>query len=359
MRMPVVFSPEHVTHRVDTGSWVGVAIPTEEVAERLDAIMRAMVKSGRAVVAPTSHDDTVLKSVHQPGMVEYMRTAHRAWLDWGYSDDPGQPDVTAYAFPIASMLGSLPLRLPVSPGALAGVYAMDTMTPIGEGTFEAARAAVDVAQSAADIVAEHREAAYAACRPPGHHAGSSFFGGSCYLNNAAAAAESLIGAGLGKVGVIDIDAHHGNGTQEIFYSRADVAYSSIHVDPGAGWFPHFVGYADETGTGPGEGFNCNRPLSPGTGDSEWLDGLDRLLDFVTAVRADALVVSLGVDAAESDPESPLRVSESGYGEAGIRIGSLGLPTVFVQEGGYVVETIGDLVGSTLDGFESAWKEKSD
>lgn len=359
MRIPVVYSPEHATHRVDTGSWVGVPIPTEEVAGRLDAILKAMKTAGRRVVAPTPHDDTVLHSVHQPAMVEYMRTAYRVWLTWGYSDDPGQPNVTAYAFPTAAMMGGLPLRLPASPGALAGVYAMDTMTPIGEGTFEAARAAVDVALSAAEIVVESREAAYAACRPPGHHAGTSFFGGSCYLNNAAVAAECLIGAGLGKVGLIDIDAHHGNGTQEIFYSRSDVAYSSIHVDPGAGWFPHFVGYSDETGTGPGEGFNLNVPLAPGSGDSDWLDGLEKILGFVADSGAAALVVSLGVDAAESDPESPLRVSELGYGEAGKRIGSLGLPTVFIQEGGYVVETIGDLVGATLDGFELAWKEKGD
>jgi acetoin utilization deacetylase AcuC-like enzyme len=359
MRMPVVFSREHVAHRVDTGLWVGVSIPTEEVAGRLDAIMAAMSIAGRVVVPPSSHDDAVLNSVHDPLMVEYMRTAHQTWLDWGYSEDPGQTDVTAYAFPLPSMLGHLPLRLPLSPGALAGVYAMDTMTPIGAGTFAAARVAVDVAQSAAIIVAEQGGAAYAACRPPGHHAGSSFFGGSCYLNNAAVAAETLVGAGFGRVGVIDIDAHHGNGTQEIFYSRADVVYLSIHVDPGAGWFPHFMGYSDEIGNGPGEGYNVNLPLAPGAGDSEWLDGIDRLLEFMSGVGADVLVVSLGVDAAESDPESPLRVSETGYEEAGKRISSLGLPTVFVQEGGYVLESIGDLVGATLDGFESEWKDQSE
>jgi acetoin utilization deacetylase AcuC-like enzyme len=153
------------------------------------------------------------------------------------------------------------------------------------------------------------------------------------------------------VGILDIDAHHGNGTQEIFYADPGIRYASLHVDPGAGWFPHFVGFAEETGTGAGTGATCNIPLAPGSGDAEWLGALARCIEWLLAGECEAVVVSLGVDAAVSDPESPLEVSESGYREAGRRISSVELPTAFVQEGGYDLRTIGALVAAVLDGFE--------
>jgi acetoin utilization deacetylase AcuC-like enzyme len=160
------------------------------------------------------------------------------------------------------------------------------------------------------------------------------------------AAEALRAAGAARVAVLDIDAHHGNGTQMIFYRRPDVWYGSLHVDPGAGWFPHYAGYADERGDGPGQGWNRNLPLAPGTGDDGWLAALDLLCDDILERDADALVVSLGVDAAVGDPESPLRVTEDGYREAGRRIGALA-PVVFVQEGGYDLPSLGRLVVATL------------
>lgn len=351
MSVTVVYSPAHALHTVDTGSWVGVEIPTEEVGERAERIRTVMEGSGRVLVGPAGHDDEVLLAVHEPAMVDYMRTAHDDWVSWGYDDEPGQPNVVGYAFPTPGLLGGRPLRLPRSPGARAGVYAMDTMTPIGPGTFAAARAAVDVAQTAA-VLATTAGAAYALCRPPGHHAGPGFFGGSCYLNNAAVAAEAMLRTGMGRVAIVDVDAHHGNGTQEIFYGRGDVVYTSIHVDPAEGWFPHFVGHADERGSGHGAGANLNLPLAPGTGDAEWLEALDIAIDLVDGASVDGVVVSLGVDAEVSDPESPLRVTEFGYTDAGRRIASLDLPTVFVQEGGYVLDTIGGLVDATLGGFEA-------
>ncbi|MGB7860897.1 MAG: histone deacetylase family protein, partial [Acidimicrobiia bacterium] len=297
------------------------------------------------------HDDTILEVVHDPEMVSYMRDAHQVWVSQGYLNDPGQPQVSAYAFPTERFLDGLPLRAPTSPAALAGVYAMDTMTQIGVGTFQGARAAVDMALTAAELVLEGGDSAYAACRPPGHHAGRNFFGGACYLNNAAIAAESLRTGGFSSVTIIDLDAHHGNGTQQIFYERDDVAYGSVHVDPAAGWFPHFIGHGDESGRGIGEGANLNLPLQPETPDDQWLEGVDRLVGFAKEREASAIVVSLGVDAAISDPNSPLRITESGYRSAGERIASLDLPTVFIQEGGYVPTTIGGLVSATLNGFD--------
>ena len=206
------------------------------------------------------------------------------------------------------MTAGLPTRPAVAVHAEAGTYAYDTMTLVGPGTWEAARAAVDCAVTAADLVLAGERAAYALCRPPGHHATPAGFGGSCYLNNAAAAAEALRRGGHERVAVIDIDAHQGNGTAAIFYDRGDVLYGSVHVDPAAGWFPHIVGYADETGTGDGVGCTRNRPLPERTADGPWLEAIGELAEWVVAEGCSALVVSLGVDAAVDDPESPLMIT---------------------------------------------------
>ncbi|MGI9196904.1 MAG: histone deacetylase family protein, partial [Candidatus Nanopelagicales bacterium] len=191
---------------------------------------------------------------------------------------------------------------------------------------------------------------YGLTRPPGHHVTRTAYGGSCYLNNAAIAAQALRNSGHERVAVVDIDAHHGNGTQDIFYSRDDVFYGSEHVDPGAGWFPHYAGFADEIGVDAGLGANLNVPLAPGTGDAAWLDGVAVLSERVAAFEATALVVSLGVDAAADDPESPLEVTANGYRAAGEMLGGLGLPTVALQEGGYHLATLGPLVRATLEGL---------
>jgi acetoin utilization deacetylase AcuC-like enzyme len=199
-------------------------------------------------------------------------------------------------------------------------------------------------------VAAGAASAYALCRPPGHHVTRSAYGGSCYLNNAAVAAQALREAGHARVAIVDIDAHHGNGTASIFYDRADVFYGSVHIDPAAGWFPHVVGFADETGTGAGAGTTLNLPLPPETGDDLWLEAIAVLAGAVRDHDASALVVSLGVDAGADDPNSPLRITRDGYAEAGRLMSDLGLPTVSVQEGGYVLGTLGGLVAGFLEPF---------
>jgi acetoin utilization deacetylase AcuC-like enzyme len=234
--------------------------------------------------------------------------------------------------------------------ARAGRFAYDTMTLIGPGTWEAARAAAATAVTAADLVLAGEPAAYACCRPPGHHATRASFGGSCYLNNAALAAARLR-AKVARVAVIDVDAHHGNGTQSIFYANPGVLVGSVHVDPGAGWFPHFLGFADETGSGAGAWTNRNVPVAPGTGDGPWLEAVADLADWARAGGAAGLVVALGVDAAGGDPESPLEVTAAGFRAAGRVLGELGLPTVVVQEGGYHLDTVGELVREALTGLE--------
>lgn len=349
LRMPAVWSEAHRLHDPHGEVWVGILIPPLEVPERGEVIREALVAAGAPVVAPKPHPRSDLAAVHDPGFLAHLESAYERWVDAGFPDDPGQDRVVPYVFPLPQSFGAVPRRMPTAESARAGWYAMDTTTPLGRGTWEAARAAADAALTAAEMVLGGEPAVYAMCRPPGHHVGRDFYGGSCYLNNAAIAAERLRRGGAGRVGIVDLDAHHGNGTQVIFYERADVVYTSVHIDPDEGWFPHFMGRADERGVGEGAGANVNAPVPEGAGDAEWLEGVDRLCEAVAG--CDALVVSLGVDGHVDDPESPLEVTGDGYAEACRRIGSLGLATVLVQEGGYDLTTLGGLVVGSLAGFE--------
>ena len=345
--VPVVWSPETRRHDPRHEVWVGVPTDGTERANRVDAILDALRADGHALVEATPQPDDALLAVHDRELVDFLRTAAERWAAGPYDELVGQQRVVPYLFPTPAMTAGLPTRPAVAVHADAGRFAYDTMTLVGPGTWEAARAAVDCAAQAARLVGEGTRLAYALCRPPGHHATPAGFGGSCYLNNAAVAAATLRAAGAGRVGIVDVDAHQGNGTAAIFYDRADVRYGSVHVDPGAGWFPHVVGYADETGTGAGEGATRNLPLPEGTGDEEWVAAVAELAGWVA--DCDALVVSLGVDAAADDPESPLQVTAHGYREAGRLLGATGLPTVAVQEGGYHLPTLGGLVAAYLRG----------
>jgi len=345
LTMPVVWTDDCRLHDPAAEIWIGVRTPAVETAARTDAILEALRAAGGHTVPAEQHEDGRLLAVHDSGLLEYLASAWADWEQAGLPVDPGQGRVVPYVFAHSALTQS-----PVVPSAIwarPGFFAYDTMTLIGPGTWQATRAAADCALTAVDLVLEGASAAYACCRPPGHHACRACFGGSCYLNNAAIAAEELGRRLQGSVAVIDIDAHHGNGTQEIFWERDDVLTGSVHVDPGAGWFPHFVGFAGETGAGS----NRNLPLAPGSGDEAWLNAIGELAAW--ASHASAVVVSLGVDAAAGDPESPLQASATGYREAGRILGGLGVPTVVVQEGGYDLAVIGTLVRETLLGIEAA------
>jgi acetoin utilization deacetylase AcuC-like enzyme len=345
LRIPVVWSERCLLHEPGGEVWIGVRVPGDEVPERALVIREALAAAGAPIVEAESHGEEPLLAAHDPGLVDFLRSALDLWVEAGYPDDPGQDRVVPYIFPHPGFASEA--AVPASPAALAGLYAFDTMTPIGPGTWPAVQAAADAALTAAELVLAGEPIAYACTRPPGHHATRSAFGGSCYLNNAVIAAQHLRASGLAKLAIVDIDAHHGNGAQAIFWERDDVFTGSVHVDPAAGWFPHFLGFADETGAGGGSGANLNLPLPPGSGDAEWLAAVETLC---AKVEADALVVALGVDAAEEDPESPLRVSAEGFRAAGGLLGALELPTVIVQEGGYALATLGPLVLATLEGF---------
>jgi acetoin utilization deacetylase AcuC-like enzyme len=346
---PVVTHPDCVRHDPAAEIWLGVRTPGTEVAERVTRIAAALHAGGFEERVATAHDDRVLREVHDDRLLEHLSSVWDAWVAAGYPQ-LGADRVVPYLFPGAELLQGLPPRRPTALHARTGEYCYDTMTLVGPGSWEAIRGAVDAALTAVDVVASGAPVAYALTRPPGHHATRAGYGGSCYLNNAAVAAQALRASGHDRVAVVDIDAHHGNGTQAIFYDRADVLYASAHVDPGAGWFPHYVGFADEAGRGPGIGANLNVPLAPGSGDGPWLDAVRRCVDAVAAHGATALVVPPGVDAAIDDPESPLQVTRDGYHAAGRLLAALGLPTVAVQEGGYHLDTLGALVAATLTGL---------
>jgi acetoin utilization deacetylase AcuC-like enzyme len=303
-------------------------------------------------VAAQPHDDSALLAVHSRELLDFLAGAWVAWEDAGLPTDPGQDRIVPYIFPVEGLVpaGVAPLE-PAAVWARTGFFCFDTMTLIGPGTWEAARAAADVALTAVDVALDEARAAYACCRPPGHHATRSLYGGSCYLNNAAIAAQYLRDGSIERVALIDIDAHHGNGAQSIFWERADVFTASVHVDPATGWFPHFLGLAHERGAEEGEGANLNLPLPPGTGDELWLGAVREAARAACNRGAEVLVVALGVDAAAADPESPLQVTASGYREAGRILGGCGLPTVVVQEGGYDLAAIGGLVLAALEGLE--------
>jgi acetoin utilization deacetylase AcuC-like enzyme len=350
--MPVVWDSDCLLHEPDGEVWLGVWEAGTEFPERAIVLLDALTSAGARVTAATAHDDAAILAVHDAALVDHLATVWEDWEAAGYRSQHGRRRVVPYLFPTAGLLSELPLRSPTAIHGRVGRFCFDTMTLIGPGTWQAVRAAADAALTASDLVAAGAPAAYALCRPPGHHAGTSGYGGSCYLNNAAIAAQSLRQSGAARVAILDLDAHHGNGTQAIFYGRGDVYVGSLHVDPGAGWFPHYVGYDGERGAADGLGANRNLPLAPGTGDSGWLAAVDLLCDEVRAHGAEAVVLSLGLDAAASDPESPLQVSAEGYQQAAARIGVLG-PTVVVQEGGYDLAAIGQLVVAALAGVRGS------
>jgi acetoin utilization deacetylase AcuC-like enzyme len=340
--MITVFSEEHLKRNAKTELYGGRLVAPHECPERAQYVLERVraVRLGE-VVPPAQFGLGPALKVHDERFVEFLESA---WRDWVAAGNLGE------AIPDCWPARRMTQRCPSGIAGRLGYYAMAAETSISAGTWEAARAAVDVAITAAGHLQRGARGAFALCRPPGHHAARDLYGGYCFLNNAAIAAQSLRDQGAARVAVLDVDFHHGNGTQDIFYDRADVLYVSLHGDP-AHAFPYFSGYADETGAGAGAGYNMNLPLPPATEFSVWLQAFAQGLARIQRFAPDALVVSLGVDTFAQDPISFFRLASDDFSAYGRMIGACKIPTLFVFEGGYAVADVGVNAVNVLSGFE--------
>ena len=317
--------------------------PNFEVPARAAVLLAACREMKLDIVTPPLADRAALLTVHDPVYLDFLRDAHVAWCAM---PDSG-PEVVANSHPSPDAMAN-GARMPEHVIGRAGWFTADAACPIGPQTWESAVWAAAVALAAAEEAAAGRSA-YALTRPPGHHAYRARAGGHCNINNAALAVECLRARGADRVAILDIDSHHGNGTQGIFWARPDVLFVSLHGDPNR-YYPWFTGHPSERGTGVGEGFNLNFPLPLGTGDAGWLGALEEGLAAIRGFGAGALVVSLGFDASEHEPLNALAVTADGFARAGQAIGGLALPSVLVQEGGYNTELLGELLTRFLEGF---------
>jgi acetoin utilization deacetylase AcuC-like enzyme len=342
--LKTVYSEKHRLHHAKFELIDGKMKPAVEMPSRAETVLQRVEAVGLGpVMAPTVHGRDPILKIHAANYVDFLERAWDLWTETGRDYD---------ALPLSWPVQGLRRVEPDHIDGKLGYYSFDAGTPITAGTWQAATAAVDVALTGADLVQGDERAAFALCRPPGHHAAADFFGGYCFLNNAAIAAQSFIDAGAKRVAILDVDYHHGNGTQAIFYDRADVFFTSIHGDPRQE-YPFFLGYAEETGAGAGEGCNANYPLPWGSDFAAWGAALEDACKKVAAFAPQALVISLGVDTFEKDPISHFTLKSEDYLKIGAAIAALDLPTLFVMEGGYAVAEIGVNAVNVLTGFEGA------
>src|SRR3954447_10444304 len=344
--MRVVYSTAHRDHDPVSEIETGVAVAPYERPARAEAIHDALVADADfAIEPPLNHGLAPIIAVHDRAYVAFLE---RAWTDWSAAM-PSHRQAIADSFPNAALRDGMGAgREPRGAVARLSYYGFDTPPGLMAGTCPTPRAAADAALSAADAVLAGDPVAYALCRPPGHHAPRAAFGGYCFLNNAAIVAQHAITAGAARVAVLDVDYHHGNGTQQIFYDRGDVLYASVHADPDRA-YPYFAGFADERGTGKGTGATVHLALAAGCDDPGFLGALMQALDAVHRFDPALVVVSLGVDTYGDDPLSDLAVTAAAYHPAGVAVAALDLPLVIVQEGGYNVSAMGALVRSFLRG----------
>jgi acetoin utilization deacetylase AcuC-like enzyme len=346
---PLIASDAHLAHAGLVELYAGREIPCFESPERATVIRDALLATGDyRLEAPEDHGPDAIAAVHE---LELIDLVEGVWAD-AIADghDPARP-LLPDTFLLREYAARMWLdQLPVGRHQRLGAYCFDTATPIVAGTAAAARAAVDIGLTALDRVLEGERLAYGLCRPPGHHAGRNLIGGYCFYNNAAIVAESLLSRGAERVAILDVDFHHGNGTQQIFWDRGEVLYVSLHGDPRA-IYPYYSGYATERGAGDGEGATLNLPLLPGTDGDGYVGALEEGLAAIAAFEADApLVLSLGFDTYHADPICNLSLVTDDYARIGASIASLGSSVVALQEGGYALDALGANAVAFLGGL---------
>jgi acetoin utilization deacetylase AcuC-like enzyme len=337
--MKAVFDTRQVLHDPKHCIVSGRVKPNREQPERAERLRAGAVAAGCDFVAPGDVGLAPIAAIHGPEYLVFLRTIHGRWREL---EDAGE-EVIPNVHPMSTNDS-----YPTSPVGQAGYHQQDTACPIAEHTWQSAYWSAQSALTAADLVLGGERVAYALCRPPGHHAYADRAGGFCFLNNAAIAAERFRAAGL-RPAVLDVDVHHGNGTQGIFYARGDVLTVSIHADP-AGFYPFFWGHAHERGERAGLGANFNLPLARGTGDDRYMEALGQALERIGAFAPDVLVLSLGLDAHVNDPFRGLAITTDGLVRIAGAIAALGPPTLLVQEGGYLSEALGANLTAFLEGF---------
>ena len=346
--MITFFNDRHQAHAPVFEFFRGERVACFESPARADYVKASLMARGHDLRAAQTDSRALLSKVHAP---RYLAFLEHAWADW-ISAEAGNEQRQPFpsVWPLRSLRSDIE---PVNFIARLGLYSMDNGSPLTDGTWAAAKAGADAAASAAAWLSSEsgrQRAAFCCSRPPGHHAGADFMGGYCFLNNAAVAAQALRDSGAARVTVLDVDYHHGNGTQSIFYERADVLFVSLHGDPRTE-YPFYLGHADETGTEQGDGYNLNLPLPAGTSAASWFDALEQACKCITAYRGDALVVSLGLDTFAEDPICKFSLQANDFSRLGERLGALGLPTVFVLEGGYAAAALGTHAVNVIEGFE--------
>jgi acetoin utilization deacetylase AcuC-like enzyme len=341
--MLTVFSEKHALRDAKTELYGGQLVPPFECPVRAEYVLEQLesVKLGE-IISPDEFGLDPIKRIHDAKFLGFLE---QCWDSWSASGYKGEAIPTVW--PSRQMSQE---RIPNHIEGKMGYYALAGETSISDGTWEAARASANVALTAQAAIKNGAGEAFALCRPPGHHAAGDMYGGYCFINNAAVAAQAFIDQGASRVVILDVDFHHGNGTQAIFYNRSDVMFLSLHGDPQEA-FPHFLGYADEAGVGKGEGFNHNYPMGPGTNFNTWGSALDDACKKIKAYAPDALVISLGVDTFENDPISFFKLCSDDFTRYGATIGRLKLPTLFIMEGGYAVDEIGLNAVNVLQGYE--------
>ncbi len=343
--MKTVYSDDHRLQDGKAELTNGQLVPCFEKPKRADLVL-ARVREVRLgeVVTPTDYGRSAIARVHTDPFITFLE---HAWGEW--VAEHGEYDALPLTWPTRTLRQD---RVPDVIDGKLSYYSLDAGTPITSGTWRAISSAVNVAVTGADLLRSGEGVAFSLCRPPGHHASFDVYGGYCFFNNAAIATQYLIDNGAKKVGVLDVDYHHGNGTQSIFYARADVPFVSLHGDPRQE-YPYFLGYDDELGVGDGLGANRNFPMPWGTEWSAYEVALVEGIKNLRAQKIESLVVSLGVDTFEGDPISQFKLHHEDYLRMGAHIASLGLPTLFVFEGGYAVDAIGVNAVNVLAGFENA------
>ncbi len=341
--MKTIYSEKHKLRDAKTELYGGELVMPFERPSRAQYIYDRIKAVGLGpITAPNEYGLDPITRIHDAEFVEFLQQAWTLWQAEGFKGE---------ALPTCWPARRMSNKKPEFIEGQLGYYALAAETSLTDGTWDAAYASAQVALTGAeDIMAGHH--AFALCRPPGHHAAIDMYGGYCFLNNAAIAAQSLRDQGMDRVAIVDVDFHHGNGTQDIFYTRDDVLFASLHGDPMHA-FPHFLGHADETGQGKGVGFTHNYPMPPGTNFETWRAALADALTKVTQFKPDALIISLGVDTFETDPISFFKLKSDDFTTYGADIAALNLPTLFVMEGGYDIAEIGINTVNVLTGFEGA------